>query len=56
MLNELVPELTAHMVAKIFATDLDDWPAVARAMQEAGVEFRLKKNTAVQVADVNASH
>ncbi len=56
MLNELVPDLTSHMVAKIFATDLDDWPAVARAMQEAGAEFRLKKNNAVQVANVNSTH
>src|SRR5437667_67076 len=28
MLNRLVPELTRHMTAKIFATDLEDWPAM----------------------------
>ncbi|HEU4634912.1 MAG TPA: hypothetical protein VFS41_01955 [Edaphobacter sp.] len=39
-LNRLVPELTRRMTAKIFATDLEDWPAVQRAMLEAGVEFR----------------
>lgn len=38
-LNRLVPELTRRMTAKIFATDLEDWPALDRAMQEAGQEF-----------------
>ena len=33
MLNRLVPELTRHMTAKIFATDLEDWPAMLRAMR-----------------------
>lgn len=40
MLNHLVPELTLRMTAKIFATDIDDWPALLRAMQETGEEFR----------------
>jgi hypothetical protein len=43
MLNRLVPELTGHMVMKIFATDLEDWPAVLRAMRETGEEFRQGK-------------
>lgn len=43
MLNRLVPELTRHMVAKIFATDLEDWPAVLRAMQETGEDFKQGK-------------
>lgn len=38
-LNHLVPELTRRMTAKIFATDLEDWPALNRAMHEAGDEF-----------------
>lgn len=42
-LNRLVPELTVHMVAKIFATDLNDWPAILRAMRETGEEFRQGK-------------
>jgi hypothetical protein len=42
-LNHLVPELTRRMTAKIFATDLEDWPALQRAMQEAGEEFRQGK-------------
>jgi hypothetical protein len=40
MLNVLVPDLTRHMVANIFATDIDDWPALLRAMQETGDQFR----------------
>ncbi|MFY9732845.1 MAG: hypothetical protein WBQ04_20185 [Candidatus Acidiferrales bacterium] len=38
-LNRLAPELTLRMVAKIFAVDLDDWPAMLRAMRETGDEF-----------------
>ena len=40
MLNRLVPELTRRMVEKIFASDFEDWPAMLRAMQETGEEFR----------------
>jgi len=39
-LNLLVPELSRHMIAKIFATDLEDWPAILRAMEQTGDEFR----------------
>ncbi len=39
-LHRLVPELTHRMVEKIFATDLEDWPALARALRETGEEFR----------------
>lgn len=39
MLNHLVPELTHRMAEKIFATDLEDWPALLRAMRETGEEF-----------------
>jgi hypothetical protein len=35
-LNVLSPQLTRLMVSKIFATDIEDWPAVQRAMREAG--------------------
>jgi hypothetical protein len=42
-LNQLVPELTRRMVEKIFATDLEDWPALLRAAHETGEEFRLGK-------------
>jgi hypothetical protein len=43
MLNRLVPELTRHMVANIFATDIEDWLALTRAMKETGEEFRQGK-------------
>jgi len=45
VLNRLVPELTRRMVAKIFATDFEDWQALLRAMREAGEEFRKGKIT-----------
>ena len=35
-LNILSPQLTRLMISKIFATDLEDWPALVRAMHEAG--------------------
>jgi hypothetical protein len=43
MLNRLVPELTHRMVEKLFATNLEDWTAVSRAMRETGDEFRRGK-------------
>jgi hypothetical protein len=43
MLNRLVPALTVRMTAKIFATDLEDWPAMLRSMRETGEEFRQGK-------------
>jgi len=44
-LNSLIPELSRRAVAKIFATEPDDWPAILRAIQETGYEF-LHSNTA----------
>jgi hypothetical protein len=55
MLNRLVPELTRHMVANIFATDIEDWPALTRAMRETGEEFREGKIALPQVAEVTSS-
>lgn len=40
MLNVLVPNLTRRMVANIFATNVDDWPALLRALETTGDEFR----------------
>jgi hypothetical protein len=28
------------MIARIFATDFEDWPALLRAMRETGEDFR----------------
>jgi hypothetical protein len=54
MLNLLVPELTRHMIANIFATYVDDWPALLRALQETGDQFRKGKFT-VQYANTNGA-
>jgi hypothetical protein len=56
MLNRIVPELTRRMVAKIFATDLEDWAAVQRAMQETGDEFRDGKIASLQLATEGGGH
>jgi hypothetical protein len=40
MLNVLIPELTRQMIANIWATTIDDWPALLRAMDETGEQFR----------------
>lgn len=39
-LTAIAPELTRLMVRKIFATDLEDWPALIRAMHAAGEDFQ----------------
>ncbi len=39
-LNILVPALTRRMVVNIFASNIDDWPALLRAMHQTGTEFR----------------
>lgn len=46
MLNRLVPTLTRRMVEKIFATDFEDLPALTRAMEETGDEFRQRRGEA----------
>jgi hypothetical protein len=47
MLNRLVPQLTHRMVEVTFASHLEDWPAVLRAMRETGEEFRQGKIAAL---------
>src|SRR5438046_9280829 len=39
--------ISRRMVEKLFATNLDDWPAILRAMQETGEEFRLGKTASL---------
>jgi hypothetical protein len=51
MLNRLVPVLTRRMVEKIFATDFEDWPAILRALQETGEEFRHGKIAGLPARD-----
>jgi hypothetical protein len=43
LLNVLVPQLTRRMIEQTFASHLEDWSAVLRAMHETGEEFRQGK-------------
>jgi hypothetical protein len=54
MLHTLIPELTRRMVEKVFASDFEDWPALLRAMQETGDEFRQGKIVLTPVAVVTS--
>jgi len=54
MLNRLVPELTRRMVEQTFATHLEDWSAVLRAMRETGDEFRQGKIAALPKGGVGS--
>ena len=51
-LNSLVPGLTRRMISNIFATDIEDWPAVLRALRQTGDEFRQGKIAGLVPADV----
>src|SRR5262249_31213658 len=54
LLNRLVPELTRRMVERIFASSLEDWPAIFRAMRDTGDDFRSGKIAAL-AKDENSS-
>jgi hypothetical protein len=43
------------MVANIFATDIEDWPALTRAMRETGEEFRQGKIAQPPVTEASSS-
>jgi hypothetical protein len=49
VLNRLVPQLTHRMVENVFGTNLEDWPAVLRALRETGEEFRQGKIASAEV-------
>jgi hypothetical protein len=53
-LNRLIPELTRRMVEATFASHLEDWPAVLRAMRETGEEFRQGKIAALPTPNAPA--
>jgi hypothetical protein len=55
MLNRMAPELTRHMVQKLFATTLEDWPALSRAMRETGEEFRQGKIASLPLPDAGSN-
>jgi hypothetical protein len=50
-LNVLSPQLTRLMIAKIFATDVEDWAAIGRAMHEAGADLQQGKVANLRGAD-----
>lgn len=50
MLNRLAPELTRRMIERLFATTLEDWPALSRALRETGEEFRMGKIASLPAA------
>jgi len=58
-----VPGLTRRMISNIFATDIEDWHAVLRALRQTGDEFRQGKiagmlppaSSATQAATVAAN-
>jgi hypothetical protein len=50
-LNVLSPQLTRLMIAKIFATDIEDWPAIGRAMHEAGTDLQQGKVAVLRGAE-----
>jgi hypothetical protein len=54
MLNVLVPELTRRMVEQTFASHLEDWSAMLRAMHETGEEFRQGKIASVPKSSPSA--
>ena len=56
MLNSLVPELTESMVAKIFASNFQDWDALLEAMQQTGAEFRQGKIALLDTPNTAAGH
>jgi hypothetical protein len=53
-LHTAVPLLTHRMVEKIFATHLEDWPAVLRALRETEDEFRAGKVPQLQTQQTAA--
>jgi hypothetical protein len=55
-LHHLVPELTHRMIEKIFASDFEDWPAILRAMQEAGDDYRQGKAVSAEVNSAIPGH
>ena len=47
-LNVLIPELTQKTVERIFATHLEDWPALLRSLRLVGEDLRLKLRTQME--------
>ena len=52
-LNVLVPRWTASTVEHIFATHLEDWPALLRSLRKVGEDLRHQDRQAVMQALAN---
>ncbi len=52
-LNVLIPEWTQQTVEKIFATHLEDWPALLRSLRLVGDDVRQKARKPLAAADNN---
>ena len=52
-LNHLVPELTRMMIERIFASDIEDWPAFLRAMHESGEDYRDRISASHETVSAN---
>ena len=50
-LNVLIPEWTEETVERIFATHLEDWPALLRSLRLVGDEVRQKARKQMVAAD-----
>jgi len=46
-LNVRIPQWTRKLVEEIFASHLEDWPAVLRSLRQVGEEVRLQNRTSV---------
>ena len=44
-LNVLIPEWTQRVVERIFASHLEDWPALLKSLRIVGAEVRAKTRT-----------
>jgi len=42
-LNILIPEWTHKVVERIFASHLEDWPALLKSLRSVGVELKTQK-------------
>lgn len=47
-LNVLIPELTQKTMERIFATHLEDWPALLRSLRLVGEDFRLQQRVQME--------
>jgi hypothetical protein len=53
-LNVRIPEWTRKLVEEIFASHLEDWPAVLRSLRQVGDEVRAQNHTGSANGDSKA--